>query len=293
MQPASTGTCWHDPRHRGLKRWVRDLNTQYRAEPALHELDCRTDGFAWIEAEAPPTACSPSSARARPSIDQALVVCNFSGQVFRNFRVGSSPGRALGGDPQQRRHDLRWQRPGQHGGPGPIADRLEPATPVARPAPASPEHPDLQEGTADEPATAQGAMPRADGVDFRVWAPDKREVDVVIEGHDPGRRVIHLGKQPDGRFPGSCPGLGAGALTAIASTARVPSPIPLRDSSPRASTDHPRSSIPVRLPGPIGAGEGPRGADLVIYELHVGTFSARGDLRRGDPPAAASWPGWA
>ena len=41
----------HDPRHRGLQRWVRDLNTQYRAEPALHELDCRPDGFAWIEAD--------------------------------------------------------------------------------------------------------------------------------------------------------------------------------------------------------------------------------------------------
>ncbi len=37
-----------DP-HRGLQRWVRDLNTAYRGEPALHELDCDPAGFAWID----------------------------------------------------------------------------------------------------------------------------------------------------------------------------------------------------------------------------------------------------
>ena len=34
---------WHlleYPPHQGLQRWVRDLNTLYRGEPALHELDC-------------------------------------------------------------------------------------------------------------------------------------------------------------------------------------------------------------------------------------------------------------
>jgi 1,4-alpha-glucan branching enzyme len=36
-------------RHRGLQRWVRDLNTLYRAEPALHELDCEPAGFSWID----------------------------------------------------------------------------------------------------------------------------------------------------------------------------------------------------------------------------------------------------
>ena len=60
---ASTGTCLQDPRHRGLQRWVRDLNTQYRAEAALHELDCRPDGFSWIEADNARKACSRFSAR--------------------------------------------------------------------------------------------------------------------------------------------------------------------------------------------------------------------------------------
>ncbi len=35
----------HDPMHQGLHRWVRDLNTLYRGEPALHELDCHPVGL--------------------------------------------------------------------------------------------------------------------------------------------------------------------------------------------------------------------------------------------------------
>lgn len=86
-----TSLDWHlleDPRHRGLKRWVRDLNTQYRAEPALHELDCRTDGFAWIEADNAADSVLAFLRKGSAEHDQALVVCNFSGQVLRNFRVG-------------------------------------------------------------------------------------------------------------------------------------------------------------------------------------------------------------
>jgi 1,4-alpha-glucan branching enzyme len=86
-----TSLDWHlleDPRHRGLQRWVRDLNTQYRAEPALHELDFRTDGFAWIEADNAADGVLAFLRKGSAEHDQALVVCNFSGQVYRNFRVG-------------------------------------------------------------------------------------------------------------------------------------------------------------------------------------------------------------
>ena len=37
-------------RHAGLQRLVEDLNRLYRAEPALHELDCDPAGFGWIDA---------------------------------------------------------------------------------------------------------------------------------------------------------------------------------------------------------------------------------------------------
>jgi 1,4-alpha-glucan branching enzyme len=38
-----------DP-HRGVQRLVRDLNTLYRGEPAMHAKDCDPDGFQWIDA---------------------------------------------------------------------------------------------------------------------------------------------------------------------------------------------------------------------------------------------------
>jgi len=38
------------PPHKGVQRLVRDLNTLYRAEPALHRRDCDPTGFQWIEA---------------------------------------------------------------------------------------------------------------------------------------------------------------------------------------------------------------------------------------------------
>ncbi len=43
---------WHllgDPLHRGLQRWTRDLNTLYRAEPALHQRDCEPGGLDWVD----------------------------------------------------------------------------------------------------------------------------------------------------------------------------------------------------------------------------------------------------
>ncbi|MEO6353565.1 MAG: 1,4-alpha-glucan branching protein GlgB, partial [Burkholderiaceae bacterium] len=43
---------WHllqYPEHRGLQRWVQDLNRCYRSEAALHALDFSPDGFEWID----------------------------------------------------------------------------------------------------------------------------------------------------------------------------------------------------------------------------------------------------
>lgn len=37
-----------DRPHAGICRWVSDLNALYRAEPAMHELDCDPEGFEWV-----------------------------------------------------------------------------------------------------------------------------------------------------------------------------------------------------------------------------------------------------
>ena len=43
---------WHlldEPLHRGLRRFVQDLNRVYASEPALHEVDFDPAGFQWID----------------------------------------------------------------------------------------------------------------------------------------------------------------------------------------------------------------------------------------------------
>jgi 1,4-alpha-glucan branching enzyme len=38
-----------DPAHAGIARWVEDLNRLLRENPALHERDCESGGFEWVD----------------------------------------------------------------------------------------------------------------------------------------------------------------------------------------------------------------------------------------------------
>jgi len=82
---------WHlisEPLHSGTKRWVRDLNTTYRAERALHELDAHPDGFSWIDCNDVAQSVVCYLRKARSSSDLILVVCNFTPITRMNYRVG-------------------------------------------------------------------------------------------------------------------------------------------------------------------------------------------------------------
>ncbi|MEX2207757.1 MAG: 1,4-alpha-glucan branching protein GlgB [Myxococcota bacterium] len=77
----------HDA-HRGVQRWVRDLNTLYRGEPALHALDCDPAGFEWVDcndAEQSTLVFMRHGGEPRRSV---LVACNFTPVPRANFRVG-------------------------------------------------------------------------------------------------------------------------------------------------------------------------------------------------------------
>jgi 1,4-alpha-glucan branching enzyme len=85
-----TSLDWHlldDPAHQGIQRWVRDLNTLYRAEPALHERDCDPAGFQWID---PHDAEHSTVAwlRRGSAPDVILVACNFTPVPRHNHRLG-------------------------------------------------------------------------------------------------------------------------------------------------------------------------------------------------------------
>ena len=86
-----TSLDWHlagEPLHQGLKRWVRDLNTTYRGDTALHELDCHPDGFRWIDCNDVAQSVFSLLRKGRAEDDMVLIVCNFTPVPRQNYRVG-------------------------------------------------------------------------------------------------------------------------------------------------------------------------------------------------------------
>ncbi|MDR5683265.1 MAG: 1,4-alpha-glucan branching protein GlgB [Armatimonadota bacterium] len=82
---------WHllaDDRHRGVQRWIDDLNRAYCTHAALHELDCEPGGFEWIDANdsAHSVLSFLRKGRSGPPV---IVVCNFTPVPRTNYRVGA------------------------------------------------------------------------------------------------------------------------------------------------------------------------------------------------------------
>jgi 1,4-alpha-glucan branching enzyme len=83
---------WHlldmGPYHRGLQRLVADLNRVYRAEPSLHERDCESDGFAWMDCSDAVQSVVAFARFARDRRRLALCVCNFTPVPRYEYRIG-------------------------------------------------------------------------------------------------------------------------------------------------------------------------------------------------------------
>jgi 1,4-alpha-glucan branching enzyme len=85
-----------DPLHSGLQLLVRDLNRLYRATPALHQLDCEPEGFAWIDAANANESVLSYVRRGRDPHELAVIVCNFTPVPRHDYRIGvPRPGRYL------------------------------------------------------------------------------------------------------------------------------------------------------------------------------------------------------
>jgi len=81
---------WHiaeEPLHAGLKRYVRDLNAVYAAEPALHELDFDPAGFQWVDANDNENSVVSFIRRSR-SGDFVLAIINFTPVPRDGYRIG-------------------------------------------------------------------------------------------------------------------------------------------------------------------------------------------------------------
>ncbi|HLW80744.1 MAG TPA: 1,4-alpha-glucan branching protein GlgB [Candidatus Acidoferrales bacterium] len=82
---------WHllnKPFHSGLKRWVRDVNTLYRGQPALHQLDFDAAGFEWVDCTDWQRSVVSFIRRGQRPDDELLFVCNFTPVLRTNYRVG-------------------------------------------------------------------------------------------------------------------------------------------------------------------------------------------------------------
>ncbi|HKJ74753.1 MAG TPA: alpha amylase C-terminal domain-containing protein, partial [Alphaproteobacteria bacterium] len=82
---------WHllvEADHAGMQHLVRDLNHLYRQVPALHELDCEAEGFAWLDCHDQDDSVLSFLRRSADGSDAAVVVCNFTPIVRQNYRVG-------------------------------------------------------------------------------------------------------------------------------------------------------------------------------------------------------------
>ncbi|MBV9103936.1 MAG: alpha amylase C-terminal domain-containing protein, partial [Candidatus Eremiobacteraeota bacterium] len=75
----------------GVQHLIRDLNGLYATTPALFELDCERDGFAWID---PDNAEQSIFSYLRFAADGTFVavVVNFTPVVRTDFRLGVPQG---------------------------------------------------------------------------------------------------------------------------------------------------------------------------------------------------------
>src|SRR5438067_11806081 len=117
-----------------------------------------------------------------------------------------------------------------------------------------------------------GATVRDDGVVFRAWAPRCRTLDVVVEG----RRPLAMTRQDDGLFEGVVAALPAATRYQYRLAGERYRPDPASRFQPEGVHGPSMVVNPASFPWTDQAFTGHALADLVIYELHVGTFTAAG-----------------
>jgi 1,4-alpha-glucan branching enzyme len=86
-----TSVDWHllqyGP-HQGLQRYVRDLNTLYRAQAALHQRDSESAGFEWIDCNDSDASALCFLRRGRSPDDVLLIACNFTPVPRWDYHIG-------------------------------------------------------------------------------------------------------------------------------------------------------------------------------------------------------------
>ena len=109
------------------------------------------------------------------------------------------------------------------------------------------------------------------GVDFRVWAPDRRTVEVLA-----GDRAIPLQAEDAGYFSGIVPQLQAGATYRYRLDGGDSFPDPVSRFQPEGPHGPSMVVDPTSFHWSDEAWEGVELAGQILYEMHIGTFTAEG-----------------
>ena len=126
----------------------------------------------------------------------------------------------------------------------------------------------------DEWRPTLGAWLEQRGVRFRVWAPEARTLRVVFE--PPGPQAVSLERFPDGTFGALVPGAKAGDRYRYEVDGGAPFPDPASRFQPEGVHGPSEIVAPGRFTWTDSGWTGIPRNDLVLYELHVGTFTPEG-----------------
>jgi 1,4-alpha-glucan branching enzyme len=86
-----TSLEWHLTQykpHGGLQQLVADLNSLYRGQTALHQLDFDSAGFEWIDASDDKQSIISFMRKGRAPDDIIVAVCNFTPTTHHNYGIG-------------------------------------------------------------------------------------------------------------------------------------------------------------------------------------------------------------
>ncbi|MDD9909887.1 MAG: 1,4-alpha-glucan branching protein GlgB [Ahrensia sp.] len=82
---------WHlldHSSHRGMQTLIRDLNRLYTSTPALHQLDCKAEGFQWVEGGASEESLFAWLRHDDEGTEPVLIVSNFTPVERSSRRIG-------------------------------------------------------------------------------------------------------------------------------------------------------------------------------------------------------------
>ncbi len=76
------------PTHQKFQKWIKQINTFYREQPALWQQDFTPDGFQWIEADDANQSVFSYLRFAKDRTDFLVIVANFTPVVRYQYRLG-------------------------------------------------------------------------------------------------------------------------------------------------------------------------------------------------------------